>query len=146
MCRKGIDQCPPCGKQILRPTQWTHFVNEGPTEMNCGTCDSSRLSALSLVIINGRQQRPQELVLNHFFDDFPDKEAGKVECPLLCLLIQHTIKKTQILNRGGVIGFAKIIVQLTMVGIAFAERLCRYSSVFESRRHTVGLSIGVGVA
>jgi hypothetical protein len=42
------------------------------------------LGSLSLVIMTGRQKRPQELVLNHFFDDFPDKETGKVECPLLC--------------------------------------------------------------
>jgi hypothetical protein len=84
LCRNGIDQCSQCGKQILRPTPWTHFVNEGPTEMNCGTCCTPRLSSLSLVIMTGRQKRPQELVLNHFFDDFPDKETGKVECPLLC--------------------------------------------------------------
>ena len=61
-------------------------------------------------------------------------------------LLQCSINKLQVLNRGRIIRLAKIVIQLAVVGVAFAECLCGYSGRFKDIGQTSRLGVGIRVA
>jgi len=64
----------------------------------------------------------------------------------VAVLLQYSINKLQVLNRGRIIGPAEIVIQLAVVGVSFAKCLCGNSGGFKSIGQTSSLGVCVGVS
>lgn len=69
-----------------------------------------------------------------------------VQMQAVAVLLQYSINKLQVLNRGRIIGPAEIVIQLAVVGVSFAKCPGGYFGGFKDIGQASSLGVCVGVS